>query len=618
MKKFLLLLTPLSLVAQTIEIKSLYQPAPLAGVWKEQIGDDPQWAAPDFDDSNWVNVEMPRRSTPGRRGITWYRIHIHLTPQLPVEPLAILVGPMFPAYEIFTNGKQIGSFGGPLGDTHGQLYARPADFQLPREAELVVAIRSEDLLRQVGAQSSSANASLSWIGTQNGVTDKAARWLLDRNALSEPLRNAAVILLAGSLLFIALALARRRNFEYLWMGIFLAGNAVLRFLQTAPEWMGNPNRQLGDYLVVLSLAPTTIALLLFCRATFQLRPTWIAWGAMTLSLVINCDRLALDWMRDHLPLFLLWQATLDNFAEAVVYCDFAWRARNQLKEFWLLHLAFGVFLGSNLIYYGMRSLGGFTNAGDTMTPFEVGLRTAILALLFAMSVILSQRSAKSDQEQGRLLQEMAAAGEVQELLLAAPAGGGIDAVYLPASEVGGDFYHVQSYPDGSHVALVGDVSGKGLKAAMVVSVVIGALQSQTATTPEGILSSLNRVLKGRVGGGFATCCCFRIESKGRVTIASAGHPAPYCDGREIEVEAGLPLGLVSEVVYNSREFQLELGEQITLVSDGVLEAENREGELFGFERTREISGKSAQEIANAAKVWGQNDDITVVTVRRAD
>ena len=83
------------------------------------------------------------------------------------------------------------------------------------------------------------------------------------------------------------------------------------------------------------------------------------------------------------------------------------------------------------------------------------------------------------------------------------------------------------------------------------------------------------------------------------------------------MEAGLPLGLVSEVVYNAREFQLEPGEQITLVSDGVLEAENREGELFGFERTREISGKSAQEIAAAAKAWGQNDDITVVTVRRS-
>ena len=121
-------------------------------------------------------------------------------------------------------------------------------------------------------------------------------------------------------------------------------------------------------------------------------------------------------------------------------------------------------------------------------------------------------------------------------------------------------------------------------------------------------------LVGHTGGGFITCCCARFDADGTVTIANAGHPSPYCDGREVEVEAGLPLGIAPGVEY--AEFVTH-GEQFTLVSDGVVEAENAQRELFGFDRTREISGKSAQEIAEAAKAWGQNDDITVVTVRRS-
>ncbi len=84
-------------------------------------------------------------------------------------------------------------------------------------------------------------------------------------------------------------------------------------------------------------------------------------------------------------------------------------------------------------------------------------------------------------------------------------------------------------------------------------------------------------------------------------------------GREVEVAAGLPLGVIAGVAY---EESVVRGERFTFVSDGVVEAENASRELFGFERTREISSKSARGIAEAAKAWGQNDDITVVTVRR--
>ncbi len=91
-------------------------------------------------------------------------------------------------------------------------------------------------------------------------------------------------------------------------------------------------------------------------------------------------------------------------------------------------------------------------------------------------------------------------------------------------------------------------------------------------------------------------------------------PAPWLDGREVPLTAGLPLEIVAHAEFDERSVPLAHGQQLTLVSDGVVEAENTQRELFGFDRTREISTKSAQEIAEAARSWGQS--ATVVTVRR--
>lgn len=161
--------------------------------------------------------------------------------------------------------------------------------------------------------------------------------------------------------------------------------------------------------------------------------------------------------------------------------------------------------------------------------------------------------------------------------------------------------------------LVGDVSGKGLRAALLVGHISGSLSNERSRQPGEVLANLNQSLVGRVSGGFVTCRCARFDPDGTVTIASAGHPAPYADGRELEVATGLPLGIAPGVAYEESSTS---GSRFTFISDGVVEAENAQRELFGFERTRQINCKSAQEIAEAAKDWGQTDDITVVTVRR--
>jgi serine phosphatase RsbU (regulator of sigma subunit) len=229
-----------------------------------------------------------------------------------------------------------------------------------------------------------------------------------------------------------------------------------------------------------------------------------------------------------------------------------------------------------------------------------------------MAVILHRRSARTELAQQLLEQEMAAARTFQELLVTGSVPG-VEAIYLPAREVGGDFYQV-AQRHGARMVLVGDVSGKGLEAAMVASEAIGAFRSSTSISPREILQTLNRALCGQGRHGFVTCLCARIEESGRLTLATAGHPAPYSAGEEFDVPGGLPLGINADAEYE--EFTREASHQITFFSDGVVEAANAKGELFGFDRMRQMSGKPAAAIAEAARAWGQNDDITVVTVQR--
>jgi serine phosphatase RsbU (regulator of sigma subunit) len=105
---------------------------------------------------------------------------------------------------------------------------------------------------------------------------------------------------------------------------------------------------------------------------------------------------------------------------------------------------------------------------------------------------------------------------------------------------------------------------------------------------------------------------------GGVIIANAGHLAPYRNGEEVCLDDGLPLGLADDFEYGETTIQLAAGDRLTMMSDGVVEAQNAARELFGFERTRAISRESAEEIAGVAQRFGQEDDITVMTLDFVD
>jgi hypothetical protein len=285
----------------------------------------------------------------------------------------------------------------------------------------------------------------------------------------------------------------------------------------------------------------------------------------------------------------------------------------------------GLLLPSFLLASAIEALGITV---PWFTEFHVGRfgfdydDLSMFFFLVSIGPVMLFRHRRITLEHERASAELEAAREIQQQLvpksIPALTGCNIEAAYLPAEEVGGDFYQVVSRPDGSVVLAVGDVSGKGLKAAMTGMLAIGALRilAVEGLGPAAILMRLNSELVNTSNGGFVTCFCGVLDASGNLRYANAGHVAPFCNGREIEVTGALPLGIDPNTGYEESTLALDPGDRLTLLSDGVVEAQSATGELFGFERTREISAQTAQSIAEQAQRFGQIDDITVLTLNR--
>jgi hypothetical protein len=241
-----------------------------------------------------------------------------------------------------------------------------------------------------------------------------------------------------------------------------------------------------------------------------------------------------------------------------------------------------------------------------------------------VSVSEGRRYARTQMEKASLESEMAAAREVQRLMvpedLPPVFGYAVESVYRPAAEVGGDFFQVISLKSGRSLVVIGDVSGKGLRAAMIVSMIVGMLSAISGFTeePAEILDELNRRLCGRTHGGFATCLAVRLEEEGRMVLANAGHPPPYLNGRELPFAGSMPLGLDETATYEQTSLEMVAGDVAVLLTDGVVEAQNEQRELLGFLRVERLllEGSSAKVVADTAQEHGQNDDLTVIGITR--
>ncbi len=267
----------------------------------------------------------------------------------------------------------------------------------------------------------------------------------------------------------------------------------------------------------------------------------------------------------------------------------------------------------------LRYLSWVVDTAQWPFPFDFQDITEVLVRL-AILAILILRFARSRADEQRIYAELESARIVQGVLvpetLPAIPGLTIRSVYKPAGRVGGDFFQIiPLQPDGGLIC-IGDVSGKGLPAAMTVSLLVGTLRalSDSIQSPATLLSALNRHMLDHSRSGFTTCLILRADPHGQLTVANADHLAPYLNGREIALNNGLPLGLSMDSEYAESTVVLPLEAQLTLLTDGVLEARDNTGELFGFDRTAAISTQSAESIAQTAQAFGQNDDITILTL----
>jgi serine phosphatase RsbU (regulator of sigma subunit) len=246
------------------------------------------------------------------------------------------------------------------------------------------------------------------------------------------------------------------------------------------------------------------------------------------------------------------------------------------------------------------------------------------------------------QERERSEQELRVAHLIQQTLLPKSVpeleGYQIAAYYQPAREVGGDFYDFLELGDGRLGLVVGDVAGKGVPAALVMAntqCVLRAVAQREGITPGQVLAEVNEVLHAHVPPNmFVTCFyCVLYPESYSLSYANAGHDLPYVrrlNGKAEKLRArGMPLGLMPQMSYEQKEIVLEAGEAALFYSDGLVEAHDPEGEMFGFPRLRELVAEHADEERSLEEIlleelytfvgegWEQEDDITLLTLRRS-
>ena len=280
------------------------------------------------------------------------------------------------------------------------------------------------------------------------------------------------------------------------------------------------------------------------------------------------------------------------------------------------------------------------SADDRKLLSDLATQTAP-AVRVAQLVRQQQQEAK---ERERIEQELKVASLIQQTLLPKRLpelpGYEVAAYYRPAREVGGDFYDFLSLDDGRLGLVVGDVTDKGVPAALVMATTRTMLRAaaQRLLSPGEVLQRVNDVLVQDIPPNMFVTCLYAIldPESGRVVYANAGHDLPYRrraghGGAAEELRArGMPLGLMPGMGYEEKEMVLERGEGILFYSDGLVEAHDPRREMFGFPRLQGLVGAHRSggsslisfllaELARfTGEGWEQEDDITLVTLDRPE
>jgi hypothetical protein len=591
--------------------------------WRFQAGDNTAWADPAIDDTHWDPIKpgapLDEQGFENYTGYAWYRLRLR-PGAAPTEShsLSLLVVPNeVGQMEVFVNGEIAARTRGMIENP--VLYQSPplvVDLS-PAAAKgpVLIAIRtwSSEPLRtgpiesvQIGDAASTA---------ENLQFQKARQW--ERVAIADILAGFLFICVAG--LAATLFYSQRNHPEYLWLALLCIAVAVRGIIDASfgLEALSQPAYALiSPWAMWLFIVTTLEFVLTFTGKRHLALVRGFQAAALLLPLVslLHFDEvfkyllLASQFLFYGLIVFMLYRAWRRGRPEAGV----------MLIPFFLAAAADS---SHSLIVFATKR-----NLVLHLGPVEFSSSTiTYLVFLGSLIAVILYRFILVSEEEQRSAAEIEAARGVQSMLIPTQLPSNrnfmLEGAYLPAFGVGGDFFQVLPLKDDSLLIVVGDVSGKGLRAAMNASTLVGALRNELSHDPATVLNHLNQVMISAISGtgannvaGFATCLCARIHTDGRMIVANAGHLNPYRDGREIQLPPDLPLGIIPNMAYEEAAFRLSPGDRLVFLSDGVVEATNAHGELFGFERTQQVSNESARYISQTAQRFGQNDDITVVSL----
>ncbi len=643
----------------------LGSPVTLKTGWRVGVTSNPAAAQPEFNDSAWVvrNVgdslddlndedrsgdapptggKSPR--PPGHsRPFVWFRLHIQLQPghgpialltELPVSlNTSMPFGTEGPAPDVYINGKQVQPEG-PNGyaSGHFQEISRIYNLNLaPTDTSATLAIRSLYIPFGLAATTGFFSSRTFWLGSPRDLRGVLELWKVHSLLERLPRLVNAILLTVLSLFLLSLFFTQKGHIEYLWLALFELLQAPIGFIELAGS-----TARLDElwYAAILTQMLMVSAYLYFefLIAFLALRRRWYVLLLRFSALILAGVGPAVGFLGHHSRILMVVTAVvlvgsalwllgwlLFVFLTLIV----ATVRRNFEAGLLLIPVILNLIgVGEPILTGEMSDWGG--QPYHSPLTIQAGLipihfaTIADFAGLLAIVMIIFGRFLRIQHDQERASSELAAARSVQELMIPhekfETPGYDVESVYNPANEVGGDFFHVQPTGDGGLLVVVGDVAGKGLKAAMTVSMLMGALRGTPEKSPAKILESLNRVLVG--SDSLTTCQALRFGPNGELVMANAGHLPPYLNSQEVALPGGLPLGAIEEVSYEEVRLYLHPGDRLLLLSDGVVEARQPSGELFGFDRVHNLSNQTAFYIADAAREFGQEDDITVLTVKR--
>jgi hypothetical protein len=616
----------------------------LGSQWRYHLGDDAAWAAPDFDDSSWVSVPWGMKRDPGNPstfGFAWYRIRIKPGPGAPQE-LAVLFPAIEDAYEVYWNGHYVGSYG-TLPPRPSWYHNRwPATFGLGRTGDGVLAVRAWNSPSWYFGAFGGFPSSPPVLGSPEAVAQaKAAtdfRWLQSNQYVFGGMSLMALIFVIGVIGWVR----ERKQWVLLWMALFAflpCAALLLWVLKTLRDPLATGIFQLAQAASDISIIFLLLWLLDLKDEQRLVRTAWflsIANGLVSILRAIcffglilpNPGPAVVGW-----TVFCSFSLAFELFPLYLI--ALALKRRRRLD-----HSRWMVVISSSLVlmittfggivtivgHFFQKDLSGLVWLpiavvwGNPIRPLWVALPICLLTLVYAVY----RYTATNRRRQIALEEEFKSAREIQSVLiperLPKIPGIAITSAYKPAREVGGDFFQVFPLENGSALIVVGDVSGKGLSAAMAVSLIVGMLRALIRDNPDPaeLATALNRSAHGQLHGGFATCIALRVDWDGSCVLVNAGHPAPFLNGRELPTPGALPIGIALDATYEETRFELNPGDYLALYTDGLLEARNEAGELYGFERLHTLFSvkPSAMEAAEAAVGFGQDDDITVLTLER--